>query len=266
MKKLASILLIFTVLLSMAGCANTQETKQPEQSEQMAETKEQPPEDVDISWYAENGSAICSGLYVVGEDIKPGNYIFTAYESFGAITIFESMDDYIAYHQTRKASNLEENSAHTNHSIVTDILFENETYSSRLDEGNVLFLEDFKGTAMLSDGSSSEEAPITESGKVVSSGLYRSGDIQKGTYILSNGKDTEMMRVLVFEDAEAYKKFKNADKTYAEDYVVAIEQFVLYDAYLYGGESCYLNMTEESVIMLDGGTIYLEVVDMNWAN
>lgn len=110
---------------------------------------------VDTSWYENDGNAISSGIFVVGESLKAGNYTFTAKRNHSSdtsaiVAVFESLDKYKEYFKTSKELISNNNSAAeclSNSSYYYKYLRQDESCTMALSDGNVLMLEDVTGNS-----------------------------------------------------------------------------------------------------------------------
>ncbi len=73
------------------------------------------------------------------------------------------------------------------------------------------------------------------------------------------------IQVLVFKDKAAYDDYMKADQYTAGKAQNAIEQHAMSDFYLYRGETVYVNLTDDMIVTVDGGTGIMEPVEMSWA-
>lgn len=263
-RKMLVLMVVCLMGISLIGCKE-QKVIQLEETE----SKNIGAVNADTSWYTKDGSAITNGMYVVGDDMVPGNYTFTCNDGYGFVAIFETKDDYVSYHESRRGTIGEQDEAITKNVLDVDYLNEGEVYSVRVDEGFVVLVDGFKGTIKNANADENDDTnPVSGKGEFLLNGLYRSGDIEEGKYILTNDGDkdeAETLSVLIFEDRKAYDNFMAADQSTVGDYSIAVEQNALYDEYLDKGQSCYLNVTENSIIVLKGAQGYLEPVRMSWS-
>lgn len=93
--------------LSLIGCqgnnksnGNSGGSQKKQESSRKTEKKENSKNSgkvtVDTSWYENDGNAISSGIFVVGESLKAGNYTFTAKRNHSSdtsaiVAVFESL-------------------------------------------------------------------------------------------------------------------------------------------------------------------------------
>lgn len=271
-RKMVSLVLVCLMGILLIGCDGQKDVTKDESTSDV-EKKEEKIEvvtetvNIDNSWYADDASAITDGLYIIGDDIAAGSYTFTNNEKYGYVAIFETMDNYKAYHESRRGTIGELGEALGNNVFALEYLDKGESYSVRLDEGFVVLVDGFKGTLKNVNGTDGSDDPINGKIEKLVDGLYRSGDIEEGTYILSkeNSNGGGILSVIVFENEEAYDDFMDADQSTIENCGIAVEQNALYEAYLDDGESCYLHVNKDNIIVIKHGPGYLEPVKMGWA-
>lgn len=69
----------------------------------------------------------------------------------------------------------------------------------------------------------------------------------------------------MFETKEEYLNYHQSSRFTNGEESTAIEQNALSDFYIDQGESCYLSLREDMVLMIDNGMGVADVVDANWA-
>lgn len=222
--------------------------------------------EIDDSWYRDNPYAITQGVYRVGVDLAVNNYIFTCDgEDFtGKVVVFDSVDSYVAYHTASRFTNGEENAALEAHASLNEYLNAGDSLNLPLHEGNVLLVE-ARGTLSPAEGSAETGEVVSGKPRRVVDGLYDSSQLEAGTYMLTSTKEDYGFDVVVFENKDAYDAFENADHYTNGEWGAAVEQNAWSDFYLYPGDSCYLNLTDESIVMIQNGEGVLESVSMGWA-
>ena len=83
--------------------------------------------------------------------------------------------------------------------------------------------------------------------------------------MLSSTEENGGFDVVVFENKEAYDAFENAGHSTNGEWGAAVEQNAWSDFYLNPGDSCYLNLSDDSIVMIEGGEGVAESVSMGWA-
>ena len=269
--RIAALALVLS--LAMTACSNaSSEGKAPAASGggggTSEERQEAPIPEADTSWFTEDGTAMCSGVYVVGEDIVPNNYIFSCPDEDDAwviVTTFETKDSYSAYYQSSRFTVGEESEAIAAYASLNDYLGAGESTELNLEEGSVLIVEGGIGCIVATDGAIPErESEVTGNPTVIVDGVYQGGSIQSGTYILINTGDSGL-RAVVFPDDAAYEAFENTDHFTSGEWSAAVEKNASNDFYLYEGESYYLNLDKDDVLMVSGDSGVLIPTQMAWA-
>lgn len=271
--------ILFVLILAAIGClsgcgseaGNANEVGQPSaqvdevQDEEIAEEDEAEP--IDVSWYTENKTAICDGVYFVGKDIAAGNYVLTCVDSSWAmeITVFESEQSYYDYHKTGRFTVGEESDAKSQYALINTTIWPDESYSLNIQDGYVVKLESGRGTLVSADGGETPAASSTGKTKKIMDGLYMPGDLAEGTYMVTCTETGYAMQVLVFKDKAAYDEYVKEDPFTVGEAQTAIEKHALSDFYINQGNTAYINLDSEMVISVEGGSGFMEPVAMSWA-
>lgn len=94
----------------------------------------------------------------------------------------------------------------------------------------------------------------SEDGLVVVPGTYIIGDYIGNTDYLITCEETDYsMQVIVFESKEAFESYENTKRTTNGEARAAIEQNALYDYRLEKGETGYLSLGDDYVLLIDNG-------------
>ena len=277
-RKWISIMLIalaITVTGLMSACgtnsgktdSDTPETQVEDIAQEDEEVVDEGSEPIDVSWYTENNTAFCDGVYFVGKDIAAGNYILTCVESSWAmeITVFENEENYFGYHKTSRFTVGEESDAKSQYAMINTTIWPDETYSLNIQDGYVVKIENGKGTLVSADGGAAPEASSSGKMKKIMNGLYMPGDIAKGTYMVTCTETNYAMQVLVFKDKAAYDDYVKEDPFTVGEAQNAIELHALSDFYIKQGDTAYINLDADMVVSVDGGSGFIEPVAMSWA-
>ena len=103
-------------------------------------------------------------------------------------------------------------------------------------------------------GNNTIEVSNSENGLVVVPGTYDIGDYIGSTNYLITCEETDYsMQVVVFENKETYDNYKNTKRITNGEELAAIEQNALYDYYLEQGETGYLSLDDDYVLLIDSG-------------
>ena len=269
------IALIVSALCCMTGCgtssgsSNTAVEEDTEKSneEEYEELEEKEEEPIDVSWYTENNTAICEGVYFVGQDMAADSYVLTCIDSSWAleVTVFENEQKYFDYHKTNRFTVGEENDAIEQNALLHTTLWPDEQYTLNLQDGYVLKLSNGNGTLVSAD----EPVELAKSNagkkKNIMDGLYLSKDISRGSYMVTCTKTDYAIQVLVFKDKATYDEYMQADQYTVGKAQEAIEQYAMSEYYLYYGDTAYVNLKDEMIVNVNGGSGFMEPVSMSWA-
>ena len=100
----------------------------------------------------------------------------------------------------------------------------------------------------------------------VYSGIYTVGDnLDAGSYTLTCTETSYALKVVVFDSIESYNNYYAAERVTNGEESSAIEQNAISDFYIDQDESCYLNLREGMVLMIDDGVGLADVVSTSWA-
>ena len=268
-----ALLLAGMLVACVAQQGNSSENNNPpadsgqEQQEENQEDEKSEEEPIDLTWYTEDNSAICDGVFFVGKDIVPDSYILTCLDSSWAmeITVFENEAKYNDYHKTSRFTVGEESDAKAQYALIDTTIWPDESYSLNIQEGYVLKLENGYGKL----GSTSEETAPGKSnnGKTrkILDGLYLSKDIPRDSYMITCTETDYAMGIIIFKDKESYNQYSQADRFTVGEEQAAIEQYAMSDMYIYYGDTAYVNLTDDMVVLVKGGTGSMEPVSMSWA-
>lgn len=270
--------------LSLIGCqgkSNSEGNKSEKTSSSETEKKQEHKNEntgkitVDTSWYEGDGNAISSGIFVVGESLKAGNYTFTAKRNHSSdtsatVAVFENLDKYKEYFKASKELISNNNSAAeclANNSYYYKYLRQDESCGFALSDGNVLMLEDVNGTLVNNDNTDSG-SPTLKAGKDLVSGIYSSKQIGEGTYIIScgdTGEEDSRANVVIFENEDAYKSYSKSDVYSVGDYERAVGETGFSDCPMQPGETTTVVIGKDTRLFVDYGTCYIQKVKMNWS-
>lgn len=272
--------------LSLVGCQGSNKSngnsggyQKKQESSEKTEKKENSKNSgkvtVDTSWYENDGNAISSGIFVVGESLKAGNYTFTAKRNHSSdtsaiVAVFESLDKYKEYFKTNKeliSNNENTTDCLAHNSYYYKYLGQDESCTMALSDGNVLMLEDVNGT--LADNSNSDSSvPELKTGKDLVSGIYPSKQLGEGTYIIScgdTGEEDSQANIVIFENEDAYKAYSKADQYSVADYEKAVGESGFFDCVMQPGETTTVIIEKDTRLLVDYGTCYIQKVKMNWS-
>ena len=269
------VALAVAIIGCLSGCGKGTEVANDEvsgsgandavQNEETTSGEESEP--IDVTWYTENNTAICDGVFIAGKDIAPGSYILSCTDSDWAleITVFENEQKYFDYHKTDRFTVGEESDAKSQHALINTSIWPDETYSLNIQDGYVVKIENGKGTLVSAEGAEEPSASSTGKTKKIIDGLYMPGDIKKGAYMVTCTETNYAIRVLVFKDKAAYDDYVKEDPITVGEEQNAIELHALSDFYISQGDTAYINLDGNMVVSVDGGSGFIEPVAMSWA-
>ena len=90
---------------------------------------------------ANSSTTIYSGVYVVGEDIAAGNLNIKCTSDRMQVTVFETKDNYISYHQTSRFTVGEESDAIEKYALSSDYIGKDKATSVNLKDGMILVVD-----------------------------------------------------------------------------------------------------------------------------
>lgn len=224
----------------------------------------------DPLWFDGNSAPLCTGVYFVGKDVVEAQYKLTctATDWSMAVTVYASADDYLNYHKASRFTNGEESDAIQQYSMSNTYVNEGNTCFVDLKEGYVLMVKNGTGSLeMVNSDSSNDTSDFSNRATLPAyPGVYFIGEYFKpNTYILTCTETDWSQQIVVFETKEEYLNYHQSSRFTNGEESTAIEQNALSDFYIDQGESCYLSLREDMVLMIDNGMGVADVVDANWA-
>lgn len=90
---------------------------------------------------ANSSTTIYSGVYVVGEDIAAGNINIKCTSDRMQVTVFETKDNYVSYHQTSRFTVGEESDAIKKYALSSDYIGKGKATSVNLKDGMILVVD-----------------------------------------------------------------------------------------------------------------------------
>lgn len=268
MKKLVTMLIVGIMSISMIGCGGKKSDKEVKTDTKANEIDK--PSDLENDWYANDNTAIASGVYIVGKDINPGTYIFSLpkeVEFSPKIIIFENIDRYNDY------LNIDRSDLAVKGQALMDIPMElfcpklegdAENKETVLSEGNVVMVWGNEATMRSIDFNGKTANAITGKIKKLGNNTYTKKDLD-GTFFLTVPKDGYTVTAYVFENEDKYDEFKKVNKDDDIDAFMAAEENCTYFYYtIPDGEGMYINLTKDQILYVDG-TMYAEEIEMAWS-
>jgi len=219
------------------------------------------------SWDPSVTSAICTGVFFVGTDLDEGQYSLTVTNTnFMAmsVAIFESRSDYMIYLRTSRFTHGEESEAIEANAFEIIQLFEGNSSSIQLSNGNVLMLSGGIGTLEMQNSDISGDI-LSNNTMFLYSGLYFIGDdIDESHYVFTSIETGFGMNVVVFENINSYLGYFRTSRFTGGEERAAIEQNALKEFYIHEGHSCFLSLRSGMILLLMNGNGILETADMSW--
>ena len=202
------------------------------------------------------------GVYTAGDDIAAGGVVLTCTETSWSMQaiLFESAEDYEAYHASDRDTVGEEMRAIESYALADLELYEDDSGYIGIGKGNVLLITD--GTADCRPAQEDTEPAaelFAESEEAICSGIYTVGaDIREGRYTLSVTDSEWSMDIIVFASVEDYLLYHQTRRWTNGEEWDAISQYSQLEEYLYEGSSFHLNLKSGNVLMLRGGSGLLQ--------
>lgn len=264
--------------LSLIGCqennksnGNSGGSQKKQESSEKTEKKENSKNSgkvtVDTSWYENDGNAISSGIFVVGESLKAGDYTFTANDIYdggnATVAVFENLDKYLNFYCSVHSNYEEYDSGLGIYSEYNTKLTNGESCGVNVSDENVLLIDGLRGS--LASESNENASDLTSEGKVYSKGLYSSKQLSKGTYIVLPVGDTTP-NIITFESKDKYSNYNylvtEDDSEKTED----IGTYGMFDSLLNNGNTCMIDVTNDNIqVLIEDGSCYIQKVKMNWS-
>lgn len=259
---------ILLTIMIFTGCDGKSDADEESDDKNETVTDVSLPDEVDDSWYIDNGNAITEGIFTVGKDVKAGSYNITNpdEDDWLYIYVFETLDDYLGYYRTDPKSTAgEEYDALTANSYYETILYPGDECTVNMSDGNVLKVFGSIGTMINDEGV--DDIFTAGECKELKPGVYSSAQIEQGTYAVMYPTEPEEMLsdIVLFENDELYKAFKTTKTVTVGDENSAIMKNGLYDVEVRDDKPCFLNMTDDSILYVDFRGCYIQKVTMNWS-
>lgn len=268
MKKLVTMLMVGIMSISMIGCGGKKSDKEVKTDTKANEIDK--PSDLENDWYANDNTAIASGVYIVGKDINSRTYIFSLPEEVEfapTIFLFENVDRYNDY------LNSDRSEAGLRGQALTDTCMEDfcpkldgdpENKETILSDGNVVMVWG-SGSTMRSTGFDGTTAnAITGKIKKIGNNTYTKKDLD-GTFFLTVPKDGYAVTAYIFNSMDDYYEFKKVDKS--EDiyaFMAAEEKYTYFYHGIPSDGGVYVNLTKDQILYVDGPA-YAEEIEMAWS-
>ena len=279
-KKIVGLGLALMLGLSLIGCQeNSGGSQKKQESSEKTEKKENSKNSgkvtVDTSWYENDGNAISSGVFVVGESLKAGNYTFTANDIYdggnATVAVFENLDKYKSYYNIMKflssGDNVDVNGVSNelaSDSVYYKYLNSGEACGINVADGNVVTILNTKGT-LTNDNNSNND--ITQNdGKSIESGIYSADQLGEGTFMVTYIGSKDSSEIILFPNQNEYNEYKSLNEFLDDNqHNNALGDNALIDCVLPSSKSSTIVIDKESVLLVNDGPYYIQKVKMNWS-
>lgn len=275
MKKIVVCLLTASIAVgTFTGCgSNDSNSKAANTATEEQNTPDNNAEGVskpDTSWYTDNPGAISSGYFIVGKDIKAGNYTYTVDymrldDTYSHLRVFESEADYMKYYQAVKDYDSDYDT-YMSYVLSNASCKIGESMAANLVDGNVVVLSDTQGK-LTGDAINTSKKLILDKGKQYAQGVYQPGTFKSGTYIASNNSTDEdgRMSIVLFDGMDNYKACISEEGYSVGDWEETLAKYAYYDYTIYPGETMTFNVHDDTVVLIDFGTAFIQQVNMGWS-
>ena len=220
--------------------------------------------------FKENPASICTGVYFVGKDIVAASYNLTCVKTdvYMEFIIFNDPENYYNYHRASRFTNGEEEDAVQQNALQRAYIYEGDTSFVDLQEGNVLLIKHGSGImeTVSGENESQPDTSVDTYSRLIYPGVYFTGeDLSPNQYVFTCDESSWSAQVLIFETKEKYLDYHRADKITNGQESDAIEQSAISVFYISPGESCYLNLQDDMVLVIDNGIGTIDSVSVNWS-
>lgn len=210
------------------------------------------------TWFKENNMYILQGMYVVGKDIKAGNYKINYRNSKSGnieICVFDCEEDYLNAYESNFVSD--------SFLIKKDI---SDSYSANcsLLDGNVLVIS--SGMAELStiDYEPKNSEVVSEEAYYMFSGTTSDiNDVPEGTYIFTSSPDSSA-ELFGFKSESKYMDFLLEKDGAFGSLDGTMQKHTTFHYVLESSDQCYVNLNDGAIIELSDGLGVLYEVSMGW--
>lgn len=260
-------MLVSAALIIAVGCGNNNNTNnETADTITPSETHDETSADGNAGnsqdyWYLSTSMGISEGVYIVGEDILPGNYGISTDDAV-SYAIFESVEKYLDYHKSSRFTHGEENDAIDANAKIHEYVYNSQTEALNLTDKEVLLVK--RGPAFLefSDPPAELSDPEYGNAKKLYDGVYKApADLEEGSYFITA---VDSCRIAVFLSDNDYEKFENEDHFTNGEYGSDLERNAFADYYINEGETCYVHVKSGNILMVHNGEAVIQKIRMNW--
>lgn len=255
MKKIFCLLMVLVMIFGVAGCGttsvveteNTENTSMVENETEKTSVKKE-----------DEKKRLFSGVYYIGSDIEPGQYVLKNLESDYSmdILLFETHERYDEYITAPKSTLGEESQAINSFCFHSSYIEYNEEYYLNLKDGNVLSIDDGSGELRKITKDVWAENDIHPRGI-----YYCSDDIDAGSHEITCAYGDYSLDITIFKSISIYDEYLTSPRSTLGEESEAIDKYAEFFEYLDSGESCHINIQEGCVIVIDDNGFYLDSPD-----
>jgi predicted small lipoprotein YifL len=255
MKKIFCLLLVLVLMFGIVGCGatssvETEDTKKASAVDSKTENTSVKNED--------ETKRLFSGIYYVGTDIEPGQYILKSLESDYSmdILLFETGEKYDGYLAAPKTTLGEESQAINGFCLHSSYIEHDEEYYLNLKDGNVLSLDDGSGELRKIVKGGWAEDDIRPRGV-----YYCPDDIDAGSHDITCAYGDYSLDIKVFKSLSVYDEYLVSPRSTLGEESEAVDKYADFVDYLDSGESCHINVQEGGILVIDDNGFYLDSPD-----
>jgi|GEM_PF-2970098 len=236
----ASMLLAFTACDSKSG--DEEKSLTESNSVEVTEKKyvESQTENTDELYYSDT-------VYIAGSDIPVGTYLVTCTGENGGmdIIVFSGKTEYNNYDSTHKITGGEFRNAIETNAWTEFYLYEEETAFLRLEEGNIILLDN--GICEFNKCDILNETTLYQ-------GIYKIGtDVPSGKINIKFVNDYP--RVTLFESSDKYLDYHKTDRLTNGDEDNAIENNSISSGYVYSNEMYSIDLENGMILFIQDGIV-----------
>ena len=244
--------MVLVLTISLVACDGNSDLTTSEQKENNTNQSEEA---------VQNGTElkVSEGKYIIGDYIKEAQYIITCEEdSYMNVIVFENEKNFNDYDSADRFTNGEEREAIERYALYDTYLEDSKSAFLSLKSGYVLYV--YIGNGGLNK--ISLDTFIQNKSDIYAGIYFIRDDIKEGQYSLTcTNPDYSGMNLVVFESKENYMGyFKSSRFTNGEEND-AIDANAKESKYISQDNSYSVYLREGNILMLDGGSGILEMLD-----
>lgn len=211
---------------------------------------------------AVSSKTIPEGIYVIGDYIKPGTYVFAnnTETDYLGVVMFNSAESYDAYNESERFTVGEESAAVEKNAWYNEFLNSGESVYMNLREGSVLVVKDAELTmnpVTVGDYVGAEDA-VPFSSALLTIGT----ELPEGQYVFDctelAGYSTEL---LLFESVDTYRAYHTTKRFTNGEEREAVEANAKASEWLQTGKSFSTYLSEGNILIIDGGFVKISKLE-----